>query len=275
MRTHKFHSLDVIARQCKWDRIIDRFNADCTDGRVVYGNRHFRNGKQFYINDSTNSPFRKHNRERIFDFFDALHNDPETTDMPYPKVFISDDDCDYFHPGKLQEIADDPYSIYRSTARSLFPHVHLLLKDGLLNLKVALHEFGHYRDVVLRGRWDLSHHLSDEQTANARLYLEDQAADHAFRINWFFRPEFRLPDYCLLVERADVLRSYCCHYPTNLYLEWIIKNPDVIGGRQRYMSLRDSGGSIDWLKCLLRRQTLIRVLKPKLAAANSSQLVKQ
>jgi len=264
MRTHKFHSLAAISRQYAQDRVIDEFNAGCTDGRVAYGNKHFRNGKRFYIHDSSNSPFHTFNRERIFDLFDALHRDPETRDIPYPRVFISDYSCDYFHPGKLREIADDPGSIYRSDAKSLFPHVHLKVVDGFLDWKVVLHEFGHYRDLALRGWPQRSRGLTREQEVNDLLHLEDQAADHAFRINWFLRPECRLPDGLLLWERADVLRSYSCRYPNNSYLEWIIKNPDVIGGRWRYMSLRDSGESTVWLKRLLRRQILIRLLTAKL-----------
>jgi hypothetical protein len=74
--------LNVTARWSARDEAIDEFNARSTDGRIHYGSKYFRNGKRFHIKDSSNSPFRAYNRERILDLFDALHRDPETSHIP-------------------------------------------------------------------------------------------------------------------------------------------------------------------------------------------------
>jgi hypothetical protein len=249
---HRFHQR---LRDYVNDKAIDKLNAERTDGLVDYGNKYVRNGKPFIINDSSNSPYRDFNRERIFDLFDAMHKDPETRTMPYPEVFISDDGRDYYHPGKLQEMADN---VYRSKTKSIFPHVHLKLNDGWLYPEAAVHEFAHHRDIAIRGWWDWSHDITAEQEANRRLYIEDQAADHAFRINRFFHPKYRLSEDRLIKDRAYVLRANNFSYPENSYVEQMIKNPDVIGGRRRYMSLREPGGSTGWLKQFLSRPMPMR-----------------
>jgi len=258
------------------DKIIDRLNAGRTDGCVIYGNKYVRNGKRFSINDSSHSPFREFNRRRIFDLFDALHNDPETRELAYPKVFISNKGGDYYCPGKLWIMAEAPDNIHLPTTKSFFPHIHLELRDGELYPEAALHEFGHHRDITLRGLWHWPHDITEEEKANDRLHHEDQAADHAFRINQFFRPKYRLPVACLIQDRTHVLRANHHDYPANSYIAQIIKKPDEIGGRRRYMSLREPDGSTNWLRQLLpgqkfepsaSRTTILRLLTTKLAAA--------
>jgi hypothetical protein len=245
------------------DKAIDKLNAERTDGLVNYGSTYIRNGKPFFINDSSGSPFRDFNRERILDLFDAMNRDPETRHLAYPRVFISDDGGgDYYHPGQLQEIADIPDSIYWSKAKSPFPHVHFELRDGLLYPEAVLHEFGHFRDIALRGWRFLSHGITTEEKANYILHREDQAADHAFRINWFLHPKYRLPDDCLIEDRTHVLRYYSRVNPENSYVEQLVRSPDEIDGRWRYVSLREPGGSADWLNRLLPRPTLRLLTKP-------------
>jgi len=248
MTTHQFHSLAELStplrrsnslRDYAKDIIIDRLNAECTDGRVIYGNKYVRNGKRFFINDSNHSPYRDFNRRRIFDLFDALHNDPETRNMAYPKVLIDDDGGDYY---------------CQSTTKSFAPFVHLNLRDGLLYPEAVLHEFGHHRDFTLRGLSRRPGDITAEQRANDELHHEDQAADHAIRINRFLHPACRLAEDRLVEERAFVLRAYNLIHPANSYVERIMRRPDEIGGRRRYMSLREPSGSTGWLKQLLPSQ---------------------
>ena len=127
--------------------------------------------------------------------------------------------------------------------------------------------------------WSWPINITEEQWANDRFHLEDQAADHSFRVNRFLHPRVRLSEAWLIIDRADVLRENHYFRTANSYLEQIIENPDEIGGRRRYMSLRDSRGSTDWLKRILAsanfessvlRAMLIRLLTAKLATAKHS-----